>query len=172
MKRNINIPNLLSTLRMFAALPIWLLMEDNNMRVAFVVYLVALMTDYLDGWLAVKLDQGTKLGKLLDPWADKMLHVTVMLLFLEKYPQLELQMYVSIALAVVLIGLAGAKLYFRVKRQLGANWFGKIKMGCEGAAIIALFLGFVATGGVFLWISIAFAALSIITHLLIREPSY
>ncbi|MEK7570152.1 MAG: CDP-alcohol phosphatidyltransferase family protein [Patescibacteria group bacterium] len=172
MKRNINIPNLLSTLRMLAALPIWLLLTANQPGWAFCVYLGALATDFLDGWIAAHYNQGTKLGMLLDPWADKVLHVTVMLLFLEKYPQLELQIYISIALAMVLVGLASAKLYFRVKRQLGANGFGKIKMCCEGFAIIALFLGYVTTGGILLWASIAFAVLSIVTHLLIREPSY
>lgn len=169
MKRNVNVPNLLSIIRMLAAVPMWFLLNDGHVRLAFTIYVLALITDYLDGWLAVKLNQITDLGKVLDPWADKVLHVSVLLLFLEQYPSLKAQIYAVIMLAVLLVGLALVKLYFRIERRLGANWFGKVKLCLEGSAIIALFLGSERWGSILLWFAIGFAVLSIAGHAYFKE---
>lgn len=66
------IPNLLSTLRL-AGIPLflWLLSEHHD-GWAIVVLMVSGITDYLDGWLARKLGQTSRLGALLDPIADRL----------------------------------------------------------------------------------------------------
>ncbi len=46
--------------------------DPTLLNVAFVIYCVALFTDFLDGYLARKLDQVTRLGQLLDPAADRL----------------------------------------------------------------------------------------------------
>ncbi|CAB4664522.1 MAG: CDP-alcohol phosphatidyltransferase family protein [Actinobacteria bacterium] len=68
----LNIPNLLSFLRI-ALVPVflWLLLEELFLA-AIVVLAVAGLTDFLDGYLARKLNQTTKLGKMLDPVADRL----------------------------------------------------------------------------------------------------
>ena len=68
----VNIPNLLSFLRI-ALVPVflWLLLEELFLA-AIVILAVAGLTDFLDGYLARKLDQTTKLGKMLDPVADRL----------------------------------------------------------------------------------------------------
>jgi len=68
----VNIPNLLSFLRI-ALVPIflWLLLDELYLY-AILVLMGAGLTDFLDGYLARKLDQMTKLGKILDPVADRL----------------------------------------------------------------------------------------------------
>jgi cardiolipin synthase len=68
----LNIPNLLSFLRI-ALVPVflWFLLEEMFVS-AISVLAVAGLTDFLDGYLARKLNQTTKLGKMLDPVADRL----------------------------------------------------------------------------------------------------
>jgi CDP-diacylglycerol--glycerol-3-phosphate 3-phosphatidyltransferase len=41
--------------------------------IKFVIFLIAAGTDWVDGWYARKYDQVTKLGRILDPFCDKIL---------------------------------------------------------------------------------------------------
>ena len=68
----LNIPNLLSLLRI-ALVPVflWLLLHQLFLA-AIAVLAFAGLTDFLDGYLARKLNQTTKLGKMLDPVADRL----------------------------------------------------------------------------------------------------
>lgn len=68
----LNIPNLLSLLRI-ALVPVFLWFLLNEMFLsAIAVLALAGLTDFLDGYLARKLNQTTKLGKMLDPVADRL----------------------------------------------------------------------------------------------------
>ena len=68
----LNIPNFLSFLRI-ALVPVflWFLLEEMFVS-AITVLAIAGLTDFLDGYLARKLNQTTKLGKMLDPVADRL----------------------------------------------------------------------------------------------------
>lgn len=71
-----NFPNFLSFLRIIIALvaPFYLISDNLWVRIiAGVFCTIAIATDWLDGWYARKYNQITKLGKILDPIADKML---------------------------------------------------------------------------------------------------
>jgi len=71
-----NIPNFLSFLRILIALiaPFYLISENLEVRlIAGVFCTIAIATDWFDGWYARKYNQVTKLGKILDPIADKVL---------------------------------------------------------------------------------------------------
>ena len=67
-----NVPNLLSFLRI-ALVPVflWFLLEEMFVS-AVTVLAVAGLTDFLDGFIARKFNQTTKLGKMLDPVADRL----------------------------------------------------------------------------------------------------
>ncbi len=71
-----NFPNLLTVLRIVIALTAPLMLIESQLWVrivAGVFILTAMITDFVDGWYARKYNQITKLGKILDPIADKVL---------------------------------------------------------------------------------------------------
>ena len=67
------VPNAISLLRL-AGVPVflWLVLGPEADAIALVVLMVAGFTDFLDGWLARRLDQYSKLGEILDPVADRL----------------------------------------------------------------------------------------------------
>jgi cardiolipin synthase len=58
---------------------LWLVLGPEADALALVVLMVAGLTDWLDGWLARRLDQRTKLGEVLDPVADRLYILAVVL---------------------------------------------------------------------------------------------
>ena len=77
-KKNANIPNLLTLLRLFSV-PVYVALFVNGQKYpALFVFLAACLTDLLDGFLARKLNQITDFGKLVDPFADKVMVLTAM----------------------------------------------------------------------------------------------
>ena len=80
-EKNLNIPNLLTSLRLIL-LPVfvWLYLRGETLW-ALIVYLVVQATDVLDGIIARRSGQITTLGKLLDPLADKLMLLSVLVCF-------------------------------------------------------------------------------------------
>jgi cardiolipin synthase (CMP-forming) len=66
------IPNLLSMLRLALVPPFLLLIVVGDYVLALILLIVASFTDLLDGYLARRLNQVTRLGQLLDPAADRL----------------------------------------------------------------------------------------------------
>ena len=74
------IPNLLSMVRL-AGVPVflWLVLGPEEDAWALVVLMVSGITDFLDGWLARRLDQQSTLGQILDPVADRLYILAVVI---------------------------------------------------------------------------------------------
>lgn len=67
------VPNVVSMVRLLGVpLFLWLVLGPEADALALVVLMVAGVTDWLDGWLARRLDQRTQLGEILDPVADRL----------------------------------------------------------------------------------------------------
>ncbi len=90
------LPNLLSTLRLLLVPVFFALILGHQDALAVLVMAVASITDYLDGYLARKLNQVTRLGQLLDPAADRLYILAALI-------GLVLVGYVPLWFAVVLI---------------------------------------------------------------------
>ena len=75
------IPNLISLSRIFLIFPIILCMLINDVRLAFLFFLLASFTDFLDGYVARYLKQESVLGANLDLLADK-IFVSSLLIFI------------------------------------------------------------------------------------------
>ena len=74
-----NIPNMLSILRLFLV-PVFILVflfEGDQKTIAAIVFIIASITDVLDGYIARKYNMSTKTGQLLDPLADKLMQIAV-----------------------------------------------------------------------------------------------
>lgn len=67
------VPNIISMVRL-AGVPafLWLVLGPEQDSLALAVLMVAGLTDWLDGWLARRLDQRSSLGEILDPVADRL----------------------------------------------------------------------------------------------------
>ena len=71
-----NVPNILTSIRILIALvaPFFLINGSLWVRIiAGILVFIAIITDWLDGWYARKYNKVTRLGKILDPIADKVL---------------------------------------------------------------------------------------------------
>ena len=79
MLRASHIPNMICVLRILLVVPIVVALRDSEFTLALILIFVAGFSDGLDGFLAKRYDWRTRLGGLLDPLADKLLLVTVML---------------------------------------------------------------------------------------------
>lgn len=79
-KENIwNVPNVLTMIRI-ALIPVyWVLFFSGYRHEALAVFVVASLTDVLDGYIARKYNLITNFGKLMDPLADKIMSISVML---------------------------------------------------------------------------------------------
>lgn len=71
-----NIPNLLTLLRIILVPVIVIFLIDGNFSGAMILFIIAGITDGLDGFLAKVLNQKTILGSYLDPMADKILLIS------------------------------------------------------------------------------------------------
>jgi CDP-diacylglycerol---glycerol-3-phosphate 3-phosphatidyltransferase len=145
-----NVPNAL-TLTRIAAIPIivWLLDAPTQASsiAAFIVYFIASLTDFFDGYLARRYGLITPLGKLLDPLADKLLVVSALLMLAsaDRVPT------IPAWLLVIIIGreLAVTGLRSIAASEgivLGAETTGKIKMVLQTVGVHALILHYTYVG--------------------------
>ena len=100
-----------------------LLMGENI--VALVIFIVASVTDFVDGYVARKYNQVSDFGKFLDPLADKLLVFSAMLIFLEwgRMPSWAIMIVLTREFAVTglrLVAVGGGQV-------IAAGWSGKIK---------------------------------------------
>ena len=72
--RILTVPNVISFIRL-AAIPVfwWLLLAEDDVAAATILFALIATTDWIDGFLARRLNQVTKLGKSLDPVADRLM---------------------------------------------------------------------------------------------------
>lgn len=73
----LNIPNILTLLRLLAIVPLAFMIYRWPARrlETFLIFLAIWATDFLDGWIARRFDMMTEFGKLFDPFVDKVLQV-------------------------------------------------------------------------------------------------
>ena len=84
---NFNLPNSLTLLRIILIPLIVILFvsnDESNRYLAFLLFLIASVTDYLDGLLARYMKQQTNFGEFLDPVADKLLVIITMILLISE----------------------------------------------------------------------------------------
>ena len=137
-----NLPNTITMFRI-GVVPILLflpltLSEPASAAIAW-FFIVAAVTDIIDGWLARRGQQVTHIGKLLDPLADKLL-VSTALIMLVAVQRIDVWAWWMV---VVIIGRELAVTGLRSIASAGghvmaANWPGKLKTLCQNIAIGAL----------------------------------
>ena len=122
--RILTVPNVITLVRL-ACVPlfVWLLAEDELMTAAALLAVLG-ATDWVDGWIARHFDQGSTLGKVIDPVADRVLLLVagVALVVQGSVPLvvgiLVLARELVVSVAVLALAAAGA-------RRIDVQWAGK-----------------------------------------------
>ena len=108
-EKSLNIPNLLTLLRIVLLPAVVWRFRTGDSAGALALYVIAMLTDAVDGFLARKLNQITTIGKLLDPVADKLSLLTLLALFVaDGQIPLWLLNVVLIKEAILIVGSAVA----------------------------------------------------------------
>ena len=137
-----NIPNLLSMLRL-VLVPVFCGVFFSGMphahRIAGIIFLVASLTDMLDGYLARRLNQITKLGRVLDPLADKLMTAAALisLLIAKMVP---LWIVVIFGIKELMMMLGGLVLYGKISDVPASNVLGKIATTLFFVSIVLIML--------------------------------
>lgn len=120
-----NVPNLLTILRFFL-IPIYLFVfYSQDYHTAFAIVVLAGLTDILDGYIARKYNLITKVGQMLDPLADKLMMITV-ILTLTVEGIIPLTAAFIIFSRDILMILSATFFHFNGKQNVQANGFGKV----------------------------------------------
>ncbi|MGB2926427.1 MAG: CDP-diacylglycerol--glycerol-3-phosphate 3-phosphatidyltransferase [Limnothrix sp.] len=168
-----NLPTWITVSRL-AGVPFLLVLLDNptggDRLIAVVIFLVAALTDWLDGYLARKLDQVTDLGKFLDPLVDKLLVAAPLLALIQLQQVPAWGVFLIIARELTIAGwrVTGSK------KIQGANLWGKAKTVTQIAAIALLIYPMNAQGEmvalVLFWAAVALTLISGLIYLLPQTP--
>lgn len=169
-----NVPNLLSMSRILSV-PVFiiLMLEPSPLRAlsAGIVFSLASATDWLDGHLARKWGQVTKIGKLLDPIADKILIMSALVILVEIRSDV-----VHAWIAIVIIAREFAVTGLRAIASsdgivIPAETVGKYKVGAQITAVLSLLLDYYwnrewlrELGSVALWIAMLLSVYSAIGY--------
>jgi CDP-diacylglycerol--glycerol-3-phosphate 3-phosphatidyltransferase len=136
-----NLPNQLTAARFVLAIVLFELIYLERWEWCLVVFAVAALTDWLDGYLARRQGLTSTLGRMLDPLVDKVLMCgTYVFLLPLGYQQgwlLPWMVTVVVARELVITGLRSYVEQYGAK--FGADWLGKLKMGLQCAAVFAIF---------------------------------
>jgi CDP-diacylglycerol--glycerol-3-phosphate 3-phosphatidyltransferase len=174
----VNLPNAITLGRIFLVplLVVVLMTNPKDLQIAGVskeilgalIFAIASLTDWLDGYLARRTKQVTGLGQWMDPLADKLL-VTAAFVSL---------VYLGLAPAWMVVVILGREFFVTVLRSIAharghalpASPLGKVKMVAQVAAILILILGqghlrsFSILGQVALWIATLAAIVSAVGY--------
>lgn len=139
MKRIWTVPNILSMFRIVCVALMIGAFCAGKLIVAMTIFIVAILTDLVDGFIARRYNQITDLGKLLDPLADKLLVLSALVAF---YALRILPLWVvAIAIAKEVVMIVGAAFCLKKKDiVVFSNLFGKIAATVFYLAIILTFL--------------------------------
>src|SRR4249920_729753 len=126
--RVLTIPNLISAARLLCVpVILWMLWKPDPARRGAAALLAVLgATDWVDGWIARRFAQGSELGKILDPTADRVLLIAAAIALLTEDLSTPVNIVlwvviareILIAAATISLGMAGA-------RRIDVVWAGK-----------------------------------------------
>ena len=167
-----NLPNKLTVLRVllipfFVVALLWEHGESQTMRyVAATIFIVASLTDLLDGKIARKYNLVTNFGKFMDPLADKLLVCSALICLIELRQLPAWMVIVIISREFIISG-------FRLVASdngvvFAATYWGKFKTTFQMIAVILLIIRNPALSRVtdiFVWVAVALTVISLVDYL-------
>lgn len=166
-----NLPNTLTSIRMILIIPFVMIMQvtpDGNGRfAALAIFIIASITDFLDGYIARKNHLVTNFGKFMDPLADKLLVSAAMicLVSMNRLPAWIVIIIISREFAISGFRLIAADNGI----VIAASWWGKFKTVSQMIMIILLIanLGgiFTMLENLFMWIALILTVVSLADYI-------
>lgn len=159
-----NIPNFLTLIR-FLLIPVFCIIYFSKLKYSFlfsmIIFFIAGITDFLDGYIARKYNLVTKIGTVLDPLADKIMTLTV--LFCLAYKDIIPHwIFMPFLLKEIIMVIGGINLY-KYKKVLPANHYGKTATMLFYASIFLLLINKTA-GTYLLYITLGAAILAFLNY--------
>ena len=126
------------------------------MWIAFATFILASITDFVDGYIARKYNQISDFGKFLDPLADKLLTIAAMVMFCQwgSMPAWALMLILTRDFAVTCLRLVAVG----KGNVIAAGWSGKVKTACTMVGL-CIMMAFPSIE----WIAIAVTAIIVVT---------
>ncbi len=160
----LNLPTII-TLSRIVVIPFFVLIAPDRPFLGALIFGIASITDFLDGYIARKRGQITKFGIILDPIADKFLVISALILLVD---MARLSVWIAIIIIVrefLVTGLRAVALSKDI--VIPAEMGGKLKTFSQIAAILCLIIGMnifgvdlYDLGIVFIWIALVLSIVS------------
>ena len=175
-RQALSIPNLITYARMAAIPAVMAIMQADspmNAVIASVVFAIAAITDAVDGYVARRLNQVSIIGKFLDPLADKLIVVGVLVMLIQLGRVSPWIVFIIVSREMVITTLRSIAIGEGI--VIAARALGKWKTGFQMTGLCALIvhydvplvpiglpgdIGMHALGTGLLWISVVFSLLS------------
>lgn len=178
-----NIPNILTLLRILL-IPVFVVLFYLPWQYAAeacaIVFALAAVTDWFDGYLARKLEQVSALGAFLDPVADKLMVAAALILLVQQdpIPGLAIPVLVIIGREITISALREWMAEIGARAQIAVSAIGKVKTAFQMTAIFLLIfrndlfgLPLYTIGFVLLYVAVVLTLWSMFVYLRAAWPS-
>lgn len=141
----INLPNTLTLFRI-ALLPVMVAVFYAPIRgagvLAAIVFLLASITDWLDGWLARRWNQMSAFGAFLDPVADKLMVMVTLFLLVQEHPTVLLAITAAVIVGreIAVSALREWMAFVGERARVNVMWIGRFKTVMQIIALLVLLL--------------------------------
>ena len=171
MSQILNIPNIL-TMSRIVLLPGFMggfyVESQLGLIISFVIFIICCITDYLDGYIARTYKQTTKIGKMLDPLADKIL-ILISILYIVGFGMVSKSTLIPAAITLcrelIITGLRES--VTTSGKNFNTSYISKCKTASQMIAISVIFISYILKinsciiiGEVLLWLSSLLAIIS------------
>jgi len=160
--------NFISFIRMILLVPVGILLYNNLYTAALWTFVAAVLTDWLDGFVARKTNTVTETGKVIDQIADKVL-ITSTMIFLVDLKELPAWLVVAVVWRDTMVS-ATRILAAKMGHIIAANIFGKVKTVSQMVLLILILAKdiiplYEPIKVLFIWIVFTFTVLSGIIYI-------
>lgn len=163
-----NVPNALTSMRFGLAIAVMALIPTGHYMAALVIFVIAASTDWMDGYWARKYGQVTKLGRIFDPFVDKIIicGTFIALVAIPSSPVASWMATIIVGRELLVTSLRG--MIEGAGGDFSANQLGKWKMVLQCGAVISVLAALIQPsmpilgqiGQVLLWSAIALTVYS------------
>ncbi len=135
-----NVPNQITLLRLLLSVAVFVAVPLGHYVIALLLFLLAAATDWLDGYWARKHNQVTKLGRILDPFVDKLL-ICGAFIYLAEMPRSGITAWMAVVVVARELLVTVLRSFLEAEGiDFSAKMAGKLKMVFQCAAVVASLL--------------------------------